>query len=155
MGSRRWRESMRIERTTVAQSFMFLSFPSASLSLSLSFIALDGLRTRHRMKYKGFNEASLSLSFATSPTHTRTVTHSLSIYSSISLGFFSHSRVLWCHNKTDKRQMVREELLLQGVFSSHLVIQLVSQPVNKSTIYSNSHTDQTSWPGSQCCNSVQ
>lgn len=148
-------EGVDENRKDHCSSIFYVFLFSICLSLSLSFIALDGLRTRHRMKYKGFNEASLSLSFATSPTHTRTVTHSLSIYSSISLGFFSHSGVLWCHNKTDKRQMVREELLLQGVFSSHLVIQLVSQPVNKSTIYSNSHTDQTSWPGSQCCNSVQ
>lgn len=105
-----------MKKTTVTQSFMFSSFPFASLFLV--FMALDGVSIRHRMKYKGFNEASLS--------HTQTHTDSFSFYSPIFLGFVSHCRVLRWRNKTEERQMVSEELLLRGTFTVHLVTQLVS-----------------------------
>lgn len=110
-----------MKKTTVTQSFMFSSFPFASLFLV--FMALNGVRIRHRMKHKGFNEASLS--------HTQTHTQSFSFYSPIFLGFFSHCRVLRWRNKTEERQMVSEELLLRGMFTVHLVIQLVSQQVGQ------------------------
>lgn len=54
-----------MKKTTVTQSFMFSSFPFASLFLV--FMALNGVSIRHRMKYKGFNEASLSHTQTASP----------------------------------------------------------------------------------------
>lgn len=105
-----------MKKTTVTQSFPFAS-------LFLVFMALDGVSIRHRMKYKGFNEASLS--------HTQTHTDSFSFYSPIFLGFVSHCRVLRWRNKTEERQMVSEELLLRGTFTVHSVTQLVSQQVGQ------------------------
>lgn len=122
------RASTRIgEKTSGAQSFYV--FPSASAF----FIAVDGLRKkkkRCRVKYKGFNEASHHLPITHTHTHSQALTHTrgltASLFTAPSLGLFSHSPLLWRRNKTDKRQMASEELLLQAAFSRHLVIQPVS-----------------------------
>lgn len=148
------RVSTRIgKKTSGAQSFYV--FPSASAF----FIAVDGPRkkkegagwnTKDLMKHLTISPVTHTHSQALTHTHTRSLTASL--FTAPSLGLFSHSPLLWRCNKTDKRQMASEELLLQAAFSRHLVIQPVSWLVNKSTIQPNSPlTKPVSWVGSFFC----
>lgn len=134
-------ESVKWEwkKITGAQSLFFFHLPLSLLySVEWPLKKGTGWNTKDLMKH-------LTLS------DTLTHSHTASPFTAPSTGFFFYSRVLWGCNKTNKRQMVGEELPLPA-FSTHLVIQLVSSPVNKSTIQSNEHT---SWPGRQFSNSVQ
>lgn len=60
-------ENGRDHRSSIFYVFLLFHLPPC-----VCFIAMDGRRTRRRMKYKGFNEASLSLTHSLTHTHTHT-----------------------------------------------------------------------------------
>lgn len=128
---RRWRGK---DGESVNENWKKDQWSSIFLRFSICLCLLYGSgwprkeKKRCRVKYKGFNEAShhLPVTHTLSGTHTHTLSLTASLFTAPSLGLFSHSPLLWRCNKTDKRQMASEELLLQAAFSRHLVIQPVS-----------------------------
>lgn len=76
-------ENGRDHRSSIFYVFLLFHLPPC-----VCFIAMDGRRTRRRMKYKGFNEASLSLTHSLTHTHTASLFTAPSQGSSLTPGFY-------------------------------------------------------------------